>query len=162
MGIKDIFSGGVKSAVSGVLDGASGIISKLKADPTKVVEVERDLETLRVNAELKITELANDLEKAYLADTQNSRDANVKIQESDKASWLAKNVGYCIDIFLILVFCAMLIVIIYKVVPVDNKELFYTSFGLLGSYVGQSISFHRGTSAGSHAKQKQLDSIIKK
>lgn len=57
MGIKDLFQNGFKGTVSGVLDGASNIISKLKADPTKVIEVERDLETLRVNTEVKMKEL---------------------------------------------------------------------------------------------------------
>lgn len=158
MGIKDLLGGGI----SKVLDSAKGVINTFIPDPAEKAKALQALENEANRHEEVLLKEANDLEKAYLADTQDARGANARIQESANASWLSKNIGYCIDIFLILVFCAMLIVIIFKVVPVENKELFYTSFGLLGSYVGQSINYHRGTSAGSHAKQKQLDNIMKK
>lgn len=162
MGLKDLFSNGLKGTVSGVLDGAAGIISKIKADPTKVIEIERDLEVLRANTEIKLTEIAADVEKAYLVDTQSARSENTKIQESVNASWLAKNVGYCIDIFLLAVFCGMLVMIVYKSIPLENKELFYTAFGALTMYVGQCISFHRGTTKSSGEKQKTIDRILSK
>lgn len=119
--------------------------------------------TKEINRTFEVAENnAKEIYEAELKDIQSSRDANVKIQESDKASWLAKNVGYCIDVFLILVFSAMLWLIVYHTIPAENKELFYTSFGMLGMYVGQCISFHRGTSAGSHAKQQQLNKLSNK
>src|SRR5438132_1111865 len=33
-------------------------------------------------------------------DREDARNHDVQIQNSDKASWLAKNVSYCIDIFI--------------------------------------------------------------
>lgn len=161
MGIKDLFKGSAEGLISGVTNGAANIISKLKADPTKVLEYEKELEELRVNSTLKAEELANNLETAYLQDTQNSRDNNAKIQESDKASWMAKNIAYMLDIVFTVSFIAMLFVIIYKQVPESNKELFYTSFGLLGGYVSQILGFHRGSSIGSKESNKMMRETIK-
>lgn len=155
--LKNLISGGTTELVKSI--GAT--VDSIFTNKEEKAAAQAALDKIANDHIESMTQKANDIEMAYLADTQDARSANAQIQASDKASWLAKNIGYCIDIFLILVFSAMLVIIIFKVIPVDNKELFYTSFGLLGSYVGQSISFHRGTSAGSHAKQKSLDSVIK-
>lgn len=98
--------------------------------------------------------------KAYLADTQDARMNNVKIQESDKASWLAKNIAYLLDALFVTSFILMLIMILYKQVPEENKELFYTAFGLLGGYVSTILNFHRGTSKGSEDKGKQISTMM--
>lgn len=154
--LSKIFSGGAEKLISTVGNVVDDLTlskeekEKLKIDMLNAVNThEKDMATL-AQAELD----------SYLKDTQSARDANVKIQESDKASWLSKNVAYCIDIFLILVFAGMLVIIIYKPVSPENKELFYTSFGMLGMYVGQCISFHRGTTKGSQDKGRQLDKIL--
>lgn len=109
-------------------------------------------------------ERANVLEtlKVELGDIQNARASNVSIQESDKASWMAKNFAYYMDAFFVVLFGVMLFVIMKHEVPAKNVELFYTAFGSLGAYVATVVNFHRGTSQSSHAKQKQLDNIQNK
>ena len=49
------------------------------------------LELLKAKAdiELKNATLEKDIDEMYLKDMQDARGSNVKIQESDKASWLA-------------------------------------------------------------------------
>lgn len=118
---------------------------------TKGEKAERDLKIRELiqNYNLELIKEANESDKMYLEDIQNARDNNTKIQESDKASWLAKNFSYLMDAFFILVFGIMLFVIIKVGVPETNKELFYTAFGLLGGYVGTTVNFHRGSSIGS-------------
>lgn len=116
-------------------------------------EVNRHLESMQSEANKEL--------ELYLADTANAREMNTKIQDSEKASWLSKNIAYMIDAVLITSFIIMLIMIFNHAVPESNKELFYTGFGLLGGYVGTVINFHRGTSKGSENKQKQLDKMIK-
>jgi len=156
--IKNLISGkgsDIIESVSGVID--TFVQTKEEKDEAKVkltVEINRHLEELGRQQ--------NDELKSYLSDVANSREMNTKIQESDKASWLSKNIAYMIDALLILSFITMLIMIFNRVVPESNKELFYTGFGLLGGYVGTVINFHRGTSKGSENKQKQLDKISDK
>lgn len=121
------------------------------------------LELLKAKSdiELKSATLEKDIDEMYLKDTQDARGANARIQESENASWLSKNIAYILDITFTVSFIAMLFVIIYKVVPENNKELFYTSFGLLGGYVSQILGFHRGTSKGSEDKSKELKELNK-
>ena len=57
MGLLDIFKGGMQGTVAGVLEGASSIISKFKADPTKVVEIEADLEKLKAETKVKMAQV---------------------------------------------------------------------------------------------------------
>lgn len=167
--IKDLISGGLK----GIADSAANIIGKFKADPTKVAEAEASLKELQINAELESQRIANEAEKikteqvkieleAQVKEMESARNMNSKIQESDHASWMAKNIAYCLDILFVVTFVVMLYLILNHQVPESNKELFYTGFGLLGGYVGTILNFHRGTSMGSEKKQKQLDKMINK
>lgn len=103
----------------------------------------------------------NDELKSYLSDVANSREMNTKIQESDKASWLSKNIAYIIDGIFVVSFISMLVLIFMKAVPEENKELFYTGFGVLGAMLSTVVNFHRGTSIGSERKQKQLEKLSK-
>lgn len=56
MPLLDVFKNSMQGAVSGVLDGAAAIIGKFKADPTKVVEIEADLEKLRQETQVKMAD----------------------------------------------------------------------------------------------------------
>jgi hypothetical protein len=153
-----LFSGGAGKLIEQV----GGVIDNLTMSKEEKEQFKAETLKLINDHEEKMGTLAQAELDAYLKDTQSARDSNTKIQESDKASWLAKNVGYCIDIFLLTTFAAMLVIIIFKSVPEPNKELFYTSFGMLGMYVGQCISFHRGTTQGSSNKQKTIDKFLNK
>jgi len=162
-GLKDILEGGIK----GIGDTAANIIGKLKADPTKVVEVEADLEKLRIQSSLEVErisiqaeEVANERlkielerEKNILADTANARDMNRGIQESDKASWLAKNVGYMLDIFLGALWGTITIIILLKAFKLVGAQIDMSAIlGIHGTVTAVfmlSMNFHRGTSIGS-------------
>lgn len=167
--LKNLVKGGTEGIISGITDGAANIISKLKADPTKALEYEKDLEELKTNANLKAMEIANEAEKievekekAYLADVSDARNMNKAIQADEKASWMSKNIAYCLDVLFVTAFITMLVIILYKQVPEENKEIFYTAFGLLGGYVSTIINFHRGTSIGSKTNGDALRKIAVK
>lgn len=125
---------------------------EFKAEVAK--EVNRHIEAMAAaqNSELE----------TMMKDMDSARDMNSRIQESDKASWLSKNIAYIIDCVFVVAFILMLIMIFNKAVPESNKELFYTGFGLLGANVSTILNFHRGTSIGSERKQKQLEKITSK
>jgi hypothetical protein len=108
----------------------------------------------------EFAKLEHEFELELLKDMQDARAANVKIQESLNASWLAKNTAYILDFIFVVSFIVMLAMIFYRIVPSENKELFYMAFGLLGANVGNIINFHRGSSKGSEDKQRSLDRMI--
>lgn len=158
LNLKGLFSGGLK----GLGDTAKGIIAQVaenkmtaaEADILLEKELNRHTEALEANA-IKEMEL-------QLADVANSRNTNQAIQESDKASWMAKNVGYIIDLTLIYSFLVSLGLLVFTTVPEGNKELFYMAFGSLGTFAATSINWHRGSSQGSANKQSFIDKMIKR
>lgn len=98
---------------------------------------------------------------AALADVADARNSNVKIQESQFASWMAKNVPYILDLFVMLIWGSMTIFIIAKAINlVSDETIDWTA--ILGIYSGvtalatQVLSFHRGSSQGSKDKTKAL------
>lgn len=117
-------------------------------------EVNRHMEAMQA-------EHTKELE-VYLGDVSNARDMNAKVQESDKASWLSKNIAYMIDGLFVISFIVMLIIIMRSAVPESNKELFYTGFGLLGAYVSTVVNFHRGTSIGSKENGTAIRKMMSK
>lgn len=153
-----IASDAVGAVIGKVMEGADALFTSKEE---KLAFQQKLTEEINRHEEAKE---AKDLEevKAYLSDTQSARDSNVKIQESANASWISKNFAYLMDGFFVLIFGAMLFVIIKKVVPEANKELFYTAFGLLGGYVGTTVNFHRGTSKSSGDKDKTIHKLMDK
>lgn len=171
--IKNLFKGGAEGIVKGLTDGAANIISKVKADPTKVAEYEKELEELKTNANLEALRIANEAEKiqsereeAYLKDIQSARDANARIQESDKASWLSKNVAYIIDLFLATLWGTVTIILFLKIFKITATDVDMVSLlGLHGTVTTVFmivVNFHRGTSRGSEIKSQELKELRNK
>lgn len=58
-------SDAVKGSLEGIADGASKIISMFKADPTKVVEAEAEIEKLKIQAATESEKISAQLEETY-------------------------------------------------------------------------------------------------
>lgn len=92
-----------------------------------------------------------------LADLDSARTSNANIQQSQFSSWMAKNVPYIIDCFVLLIWGVMTVFIIAKAFNMI-KDMAIDWTPILGIYSGvtamatQIISFHRGSSAGSRLK----------
>lgn len=151
---------------SKIIDGAEKIANI--ADKFIQTKEEKDafaLELLNAKAdiELKAATLEKDIDEAYLKDTQNARDTNARIQESDKASWLSKNVGYIIDLFLATLWGTVTIIMFLKIFKITATDVDMVSLlGLHGTVTAvfmTVVNFHRGTSRGSEDKSKELKAI---
>lgn len=160
--LKGLFKNAVSGGLAKLGDSAKGIIEAVADGKLDKIQAMAQIEAEKNRHEEALIEKANDLDKAYLADVADSREMNARIQESDKASWLAKNIGYVIDMTVLFSFLAMLVMITFRVVPESNKELFYMAFGSLGTFAATSINWHRGSSQGSQNKQGMLDRMISK
>lgn len=53
----------ITDSINGIGNTAANIISKLKADPTKVAEAESDIEQLKINASIEAEKIANQAEE---------------------------------------------------------------------------------------------------
>jgi hypothetical protein len=159
--MNDILSGllknvapGLATAVMGPMGGMAvkAIASKLGIEDT----VEAVTAHLQANpdAALKLREL--DLKELELnnANTDSARKMNAEVQNSANASWLAKNIAYCIDVVIVTSTIGLTYMLMSQQVPADNKELALMAFGSLVTLCGTVVNFHRGSSQGSKDKSK--------
>lgn len=106
--------------------------------------------------------------KDYLTDVQNSRETNVKIQESDRASWMAKNTGYLMDCFIAIIWACLTFYIaakylnIIKVSAVVNFDGIWGLYASVCTFMGTTLNWHRGSSKGSDEKQKTMNKMLGK
>ena len=142
--VTDLMTGGVGSIVDTVGKLASDLITTDKE---------------RLAAQNDADRIGLDRDKAFLGDTANARDTNVKIQESANASYLAKNVGYWLDLFIVGATFGMAYMLMFKGVPTENKEIFFTAFGSLLTLCMTVVNFHRSSTAKSQFKDGTIQAL---
>lgn len=113
----------------------------------------------RNKAEIEAQRIDADLDKAYLADTDSARKHDASVQDSQHASFLAKNVAYWIDLFIVGATFGLAYMILFKSIPEANKELIYTMFGSLLTLCMTVVNFHRGSSMKSQAKDNTIAAL---
>jgi hypothetical protein len=156
--LKNVLAGGTGQ----LIEKAGVLIDNLTMSKEEKEQFKENLIKLQNEHEIAILNAAQAETDSYLKDVADSRISNVHIQESDKASWLAKNVGYILDLSVAILFYAMLFLIFFITIPQDNKEIFYTAFGVLGAKYGSSFDFHRGSSVGSKQNGDALRKMVTK
>jgi hypothetical protein len=159
--LKDIFAGGAGKLVESV----TNLIDVSKFSAEEKAEFELKLKAIANAHTVEMATLAQAELDSYLKDIADSRAANVAIQNSDKASWLSKNVAYCLDIFVLLIWGSMTIYIVAKFLNIIKSQQGVDFSGVLGLYAGvtalatQIIGFHRGSSKSSEDKSKQIERL---
>lgn len=109
--LKDIFKGGAEGVLKGAFDGFSNIVSKFKADPTKVLEYEKEIETLKITTALEMEKVALQLEQEETKRMESENNAVTSRWAADMGSdsWLSKNsrplvlLGSLLFLFIIIV-----------------------------------------------------------
>lgn len=91
--LKDIFKGGAEGVLKGAFDGFSNIVSKFKADPTKVLEYEKEIETLKITTQLELEKIALQIEQEETKRFESENNSvNARwIADMGSDSWLSKN-----------------------------------------------------------------------
>lgn len=80
--LKSLISGGI----TGIAQSAADIISKFKADPTKVVEIESEIEKLKITASLESERIVNQAEEIQAKELES---VNSTIREEAKSEhWM--------------------------------------------------------------------------
>lgn len=136
--------GAAISAIAGKLgvgDSVEDVVKALSADPASAA---------------KLQELELEYAKLDMANTADARKMNSEIQNSASASWLAKNIAYCVDIGIVAGAMFMTFIIFVIGVPEQNKAMAFSALGSLWTLTGTVVNFHRGSSAGSKAKTEEM------
>ena len=167
--LKGIISGKGPELVKAVGEGLDNLFTSKEEKAildNKRVEIDNLLAEKIMTHEENMENLVIKKTEIYLSDTQDARMNNTKIQESEKASWLAKNVGYMLDLFLGLIWGTVTIFIIAKAFKVIHNDADMTAvlsiYGTITAVFMISLQFHRGTSKGSEDKSKELKEMRNK
>lgn len=148
--IDKIISGGITNAVESLGNVADKFITTDAEREQFKLEVEKQKQAAKQAED----ELTAKVEQAYLADVASSRETNAKIQESEHASFLAKNVGYLIDIFVITIWGGLTIYIVTRLLNLfhhENQPDLTNVFAIYSTITGVAmviIQWHRGSSIG--------------
>jgi len=158
LGLGKIFSSGASDLIDSVGKVLDNVIT------TKAEKEQANLELQKVinEHEEKMATLTQAEVEAYLKDTQSARDANVRIQESDKASWLAKNVSYILSLIITLGFFGLLSYMLKYEVPSANKDVMNILLGSLGTAWITVVGFFFGSSIGSKEANASLKKVLSK
>jgi ATP-dependent Zn protease len=158
LGLGKIFSSGASDLVDSVGKVLDNVIT------TKAEKDQANLELQKVinDHEEKMASLTQAEVEAYLKDTQSARDANVRIQESDKASWLAKNVSYILALVITVGFFGLLSYMLKFEVPNGNKDVMNILLGSLGTAWITIVGFFFGSSIGSKEANASLKKVLSK
>ena len=150
------FAPTLATAVAGPLGGAavSAIASRLGVGDT-VEEVAKAI-VGDPAAAAKLQELELEYAKLDMANTADARKMNSEIQNSAAASWMSKNIAYCIDIAIVASTIGLTAMLMTSSVPQENKELALMAFGSLVTLCGTVVNFHRGSSQGSKDKSAKV------
>lgn len=156
--ISKLFAGGIGEAVEKVGNIADKFIQ------TKEEKDAFSLELLKAKAdiELKTAEISKDIDEMYLKDAQSARDSFVRIQESENASWLAKNIIPLLTLVVTVGFFSMLGYMLKWTVPQSNERVMDILLGSLGTAWITMVGFYFGSSKSSEAKTTQINKMINK
>jgi len=91
--------------------------------------------------------------------TANARENNTKVQESDKASWLAKNTPYILDFIIVFAVFILGCCMLFIEIPKENIQIVNIMFGALLGIMGTVYNYHRGSSNGSAAKSELINKL---
>lgn len=156
-----IISGKGPELVKSVGDGLDKLFTSKEEKAildNKRVEIDNLLKEKIMAHEENITKLALEETQAYLADTQDARANNTHIQESEKASWMAKNTLYLLAGVVTIGFLGLLGFMLKFEVPEKNERIMDILLGSLGTAWITQINYFFGTSVSS----KSNGDIIRK
>ena len=134
-------------------------IEKLTGVDISKKELTDEEKQVILDNEFRIKSLDFEELKLKYEDTINSRETNVKIQDSQYASWLAKNTAYILDFIVVLSTIFLGLMLFFVVIPQENMNIANIMFGAMLSYCSTIFGWHRGSSKGSTEKQDFINQL---
>lgn len=147
-----------------ILKPVSDILDNVITNKEEKIKAQAELEKVLNDYMIQKEQMANAAVEMYLKDTQDARQMNARVQESDKASWLSKNIAFMIDILLTIVWSAITVFLVAramnliaaKAIDLTAVLSIYTTVTAVFMTV---VNFHRGTSRSSEKKNDIIKSI---
>jgi len=162
--LSNLSSAGAGSLVEAV---GSAMDKNVTDEEQKTLDNEMIKATMKHETEMATIGLQE--KQATLADTASARENQSRVQESERASWIAKNVHSVLAIGIIGLTFFMYWYIVFSEdserIFKDNssmKEIVIYILGALTTVATQVVSYFFGSSSGSAAKSESIHSIMTK
>lgn len=154
--LSNIFSGGAKDIVDSVGNAIDKLsTSKEEKEALKIEllkEVNRNIEALQAST-VRETEL-------QLADVASARDREIQINQTDKGSWLSKNVG---SIIALAVFIFMIVLYILALIGTlkSGDNITFLVISSITNIAVMVASYYFGSTKGASDRQTNQDKLLK-
>lgn len=161
--LTSLFSSGASSLVNAVGDA----IDKVVTSDEEKKELDNELAKATMQYEAQMAALGLQEKQAYLADVGSARDNQSRVQESEHASWLAKNVHPLLAFSIMGLTFILYTVVIYGstkegFLRPETKDIVIYILGALTTVATQVVSYFFGSSSGSADKSKALNALAKR
>lgn len=161
--LSDLFSSGATSLVTAVGDA----LDKVVTSDEERKELDNELAKATMQYDLQMATLGVQEKQIEMQDRDSARVNQSRVQESEHASWLSKNVQPFLAIVIIALTFGMYWYIAFygdtkNLDDTGMKELVIYILGALTTIVTQVVSYFFGSSSGSAAKSKTLEAMSKK
>lgn len=161
--LTNLFSTGAGSLVEAV---GNAIDKNITSDEERRA-LENELTKAALQHDLEMAKLGLQEKQGVLADTADARANQSRVQESEHASWLAKNVHPILAIGILLLTFFMYWYIVFdngttmKANP-QMKDIVVYILGALTTVATQVVSYFFGSSSGSADKTRTLNALASK
>ncbi|MEY4753496.1 MAG: hypothetical protein RJA44_1171 [Pseudomonadota bacterium] len=155
--LSNLIGGGASSLV----DAIGTAIDKATTSDEERKALDNELRKAEMQHEIEMATLGVRETEAYLKDVDSARDNQSRVQESENASALAKNVQPLLALLIVLLTFGMFGVLLFRgdLITPDRKEVFIYILGALTTIATQVVSYYFGSSKGSADKTSALAKV---
>ncbi len=155
--ITNLFAGGANSLV----DSVGKVLDNVITTKGEKQELENEIRKSEMQYQLDLQKLSIDERRMVIEDTASARSREVEISKSEYATKLAKNVAPYLALGTVVLTFILFYVLIFKseAIPTDKRDVILYILGVLSATLTQIYSYYFGSSAGSAAKQKQIEGM---
>lgn len=148
-------------AASGLGSKVAGLLGKHVTDKGAREALQRELDATLTAHAAQVQQLVAEAEEARAADAKDARAHDLAVQQATAASWLAKNVGYLLDLLVAVVWGACTVYLLLralKLVGAGGVDLtgVLAIYSTLTAVFMTIVTFHRGSSRSSQEKDAAL------
>lgn len=151
-----LFSAGAGSLVDAV---GEAIDRNFTTDEERK-ELDNEMAKAKIQYDVEMAHIDLKETQAVLADVASARDNQTKIQESEHASWFAKNIHPLLSLIVIFLTFIMYYVIAFTDVQDKSENIIIYILGALTTISTQVVAYYFGSSQGSKDKQRSIDGMM--
>ena len=137
----------ISKAGGGVIDAAGNAFDKLFTSDEERQELDNEMQITQLNHDLEIRKLGIKEKDLSLADINSARVNQSRVQESENASWLAKNIQPLLALFVTTLTFVLFFMLANGQVNEAQKDIVIYLLGVLSGALTMVLSYFFGSSS---------------